>query len=284
MNPRRLNVLLILCSFMAPAACERTRAPGETTGRPEAEKAKEAGEVKKEEPGATREAKPAAGEVATGEVATTGVGTLSGRVIFRGSLPDSTTMFVPEAGDLEAHTTIVDARTRGLKNAVVWVEGAPPGIPVTSLPTVVLDQKDWTFLPHVLAVRAGQTVRFVNSDIANHNVHSLTSGNTFNLGFVSGTDITHRFRKPTGTRPVRLDCDIHHWMRAWVYVFRQDAFAVTDAQGRFRIEGVPSGRQRLRVHHADGELEAAREVVIETDGETRLDLEVGGASPVVGEK
>ncbi len=256
---------MVLWSLMAQAACERARAP---TGRPVAGEATD-------EPGSSRSA-----QTASGQVATTGGGTtLSGRVVFRGPLPDSTTMFVPEAGDLEAHTIIVDARTRGLKNAVVWVEDIPPGIPVAHLPTIVLDQEHWTFLPHVFAVRAGQTVRFLNSDLANHNIHSLTPGNAFNLGYPSGAVVTYRFRRPTGTQPVRLDCDIHEWMRAWIYVFRQDAFAVTDAQGRFRIEGAPSGRQRLRVHHADGELQATREVVIEKGTETRVRLEVGSAGP-----
>ncbi len=263
MNSHRLKALMVLWSLMAPAACERAHAP---TGRPVAGEATD-------EPGSSRGA-----QTASGQVATTGGGTtLSGRVVFRGPLPDSTTMFVPEAGDLEAHTIIVDAPTRGLKNAVVWVEDGPPGTPVTHLPTVVLDQENWTFLPHVLAVRAGQTVRFLNSDLANHNIHSLTPGNAFNLGFPSGVGLTYRFRRPTGTRPVRLNCDIHEWMRAWVYVFRQDAFAVTDAEGRYRIEGVPSGRQRLRAHHADGELQATREVVIEKDTETRVDLELESA-------
>ncbi len=85
MSSHRLKVLLMLWGLMAPAACERTRVPSE---RPEAGEAMN-------EPGGSQGA-----QTASGQAAPTGVGTLSGRVVFRGPLPDSTTLFVPEAGEI----------------------------------------------------------------------------------------------------------------------------------------------------------------------------------------
>ena len=259
-------ILLILCGIVASTSCER-RAPAPR-------EVSDADEASTETLGV-----PPTAASPRDDAAPSGVGVVSGRVVYRGPLPESTTMFILEAGgELEAHTVIVDPETRGLKNAVVWVEDGPPGAPVASLPSVKLDQRDWSFVPHVLAVRAGQTVVFLNSDVANHNVHSLSPGNAFNVGTPAGDGITYTFRKPTGTRPARLDCDIHEWMRAWVYVFREDTFAVTDPEGSFRIEGVPTGRRRLRIHHADGELEATIEVVVEKDRETRVEAEIGAAA------
>ncbi len=203
-----------------------------------------------------------------------GVGSLAGRVIYRGALPATTMMYVPEAGNVEAHTIVVDRVTRGLKNAVVWIDGNLPAAAISGLQPAVLDQDNWTFVPHILAVRSGQPVQFMNSDISNHNVHSLSGRNDFNLGTPVGTAVVRRFRRPTKMNPVRLDCDIHDWMRAWVYVFPHDAFAVTEPSGRFRMPGIPAGRWQLRVHHADGALTASLEVVVKKEAETHVDIEV----------
>jgi plastocyanin len=203
-----------------------------------------------------------------------GSGTLAGRVVYRGPLPATTKMYVPEAGEIDAHTIVADAESRGLKDAVVWVEGgpSPAKAPAASLEPAVMDQRSFGFTPHVLAVRAGQTVRFLNSDAANHNVHSFAAGNEFNLGTPTGGSAAHRFRKPTRGVPVKIGCDIHDWMLAWVHVFEDEPFAVTGAAGRFRLEGVPAGKHRLRVLHDDGKLAAESEVVV-VAGETR-ELEI----------
>ena len=63
-------------------------------------------------------------------------------------------------------------------------------------------------------------------------------------------------------------------MRAWLYVFRHAAFAVTDSEGRFRIEGVPVGTWSLRAHHADGALESKIEVVVARDSESEVVMEI----------
>ena len=206
------------------------------------------------------------------------LGTIVGRIVYDGSPSELTTMYIIEAGHLEAHTVITDPKTRGLKNAVVWVESVPARIPPEALSTVIQDQNNWTFRPHVLAVRALQTVRFVNSDLSNHNVHSVTPGAEFNFATPGSKDyqVTYRFRRPTGTDPVKLACDTHTWMRGWVYVFEHDAYAVTDATGKFRIDAVPAGSRRLRVHHADGSLEATQEIVVERAGETTTEIIVSG--------
>jgi plastocyanin len=204
-------------------------------------------------------------------------GAIAGRVVYRGPLPSSRTMYVPEAGTIEAHTIIADPASGSLKSAVVWVEGAPAAgggaeLPA-SFPAAVIDQRNWTFVPHVLPVRAGQEVRFLNSDIANHNVHSFHPGEAFNLGTPTGSTPSRRFRRPTGADPVRLQCDIHDWMLAWIYVFEHGAFAVTGEDGAFRIAGLPPGRWTVRAHHADGGLEAALEVDLAAGAEALIELE-----------
>ena len=201
-------------------------------------------------------------------------GTLTGRVVYRGPLPETTIMYVSEAGNLEAHTIIVDPPTRGLKNAVVWLEGTRRAHSISRLGPAAVDQINWTFIPHVVAVRVGQSVQFKNSDIANHNVHSWTPGHEFNMGTPTGESYYRVFRRPTGSKPVAVKCDTHDWMLVWIYVFAHDDFAVTDKAGVFRIEGVRPGKWRLNAHHADGGLHASREVVVRRDKPTELIVEL----------
>src|SRR5690606_37120358 len=100
-----------------------------------------------------------------------------------------------------------------------------------------MDQLDYAFRPPLLAVRSGERVAFSNSDPANHNVRasSLRPGNQFNVYTGSGGEYLHRFEADEKQRPVLIGCDIHAWMRGWVYVFDHPHFAVTDEAGRFAL-------------------------------------------------
>jgi len=66
-----------------------------------------------------------------------------------------------------------------------------------------------------------------------------------------GGKYEHRFVADALGRPVELSCDIHPWMRGWVYVFDSPLFSVTDAQGRFRIGPVSPGAYKLVVKQPD---------------------------------
>ena len=139
-----------------------------------------------------------------------------------------------------------------------------------------MDQRNYAFRPHVLALRSGDEVRFMNSDNANHNVHAIDSANAFNLAGGAGVALTRRFRRPAAGRPVAVGCDIHPWMKAWIYVFDHPWFAVTDATGAFRLDGVPPGKQVLGIHHADGALEARLEVVVEANRTVQVEAVLEG--------
>ena len=163
----------------------------------------------------------------------------------------------------------------GLRYAVVYLldapkDSAPPAAVVT------LNQRNFIFEPQVLAVRAGQTVHFTNDDPASHNVRSNDSNpaNRFNIDTATGAAAgnVHRFASMPDGVPVQLSCDIHPWMAAWVYTFDHDRFAVTTADGSFRIQNLPPGRHRIAVRQPSGRL--ARDLAVEVrPGETtRLDV------------
>ena len=197
-------------------------------------------------------------------------GAIEGRVIFDGTPPAPTAVI--EAGSSQP-VLYVD-RSGGLQYAVVFLpdaraEGSPPETPAT------MNQQQYIFVPQVLAVRAGQSVRFTNDDPANHNVHSSDGNraNSFNMYTGSGAaPAEHRFVVTPPDRPVQLSCDIHPSMVAWIYVFDHSQFAVSASGGQYRIENVPPGRHRLSVRQPAGKLERGVAVDVKAGETTRTDV------------
>lgn len=198
-------------------------------------------------------------------------GTLEGRVTYTGPAPPP--IAVAESGG-EQKVLHLD-RQGGLGFAVVALPDMRPAAGTPSGEAAV-DQRGFVFVPQVLAVRAGQLVRFTNSDPANHNVRSRdpNPANTFNLATADSRAVeTHRFAVTTMDRPVVLSCDIHPWMAAWVYASDHDAFAVTGADGTYRIDGLPHGRHRVSVRQPAGRLARELSAEILAGRTTRLDVQ-----------
>jgi plastocyanin len=137
------------------------------------------------------------------------------------------------------------------RRSVVYLAAAPLGA-FEEPPRLraVLDQRNETFLPYVLAVLAGTTVEFPNNDTTYHNVFSFSKAKRFDLGrYPRGQSRSVRFDRPG---VVRVFCEIHSHMSAFILVFAHPFFATTDAQGRYRIDGVPPGSYSV-VAWNDGE-------------------------------
>jgi plastocyanin len=130
-----------------------------------------------------------------------------------------------------------------LQNVVVYLEDAPPAPPGKPSP-VTLDQVNCQYVPHVVALRTGQTLHVATSDAAMHNVHGLCIVNdAFNFALVrpgQSKDLT--FAQP---EMFPVSCDVHPWMKAYVHVFAHRYFAVTRSDGSFEIPNVPSGAHTL---------------------------------------
>lgn len=144
---------------------------------------------------------------------------------------------------------VVVGEGNGLGNVFVHVkEGlqgtfAPPEGPVT------LDQKGCLYHPHLLGLRAGQTLRIVNSDETLHNVHAFARNNReFNVGQPVKGLVTERvFDAAEVMIPFR--CDVHKWMAAYVGVVEHPFFAVTASDGRFELAGLPAGSYVVEAWH-----------------------------------
>ena len=128
--------------------------------------------------------------------------------------------------------------------AVVYFESAPRGaFEDREAPHATLDQRDETFVPHVVAITAGTVVDFPNNDRTYHNVFSLSKPRRFDLGrYARGHSKSVRFDRPG---IIRVFCDIHSHMNAFILVFAHRFYAVTDNEGRYEIDSVPPGSYTL---------------------------------------
>jgi plastocyanin len=156
--------------------------------------------------------------------------------------------------------------------SVVYLESAPRAAFESADPAhAVLDQRNETFVPHVLAITTGTTVDFPNSDRIYHNVFSLSKTRTFDLGrYAAGRSQSIRFDRPG---IVRVFCDIHSHMNAFILVFNHRFFAVTDADGRYQIDNVPPGTYNV-VAWNEGLASEPRAATVPDGGSTELDFQL----------
>jgi len=154
--------------------------------------------------------------------------------------------------------------------SVVYLEVAPRGAFEQNEPIrAVMDQRNESFVPHVLAVTTGTTVEFPNSDRIYHNVFSLSKTRPFDLGrYAVGRSKSVRFEQPG---IVRVFCDIHSHMSAFILVFSHPFFAITDPTGRYRIDNVPPGTYTL-VAWNEGVTSESRQVLVTDAGTTEADF------------
>jgi len=159
------------------------------------------------------------------------------------------------------------------RRAVVYLDPAPRGaFDARDEPRARLNQRGEAFVPHVLAVVAGSTVEFPNSDITYHNVFSLSRTKPFDLGrYAAGHSRSIRFDRPG---IVRVFCDIHSHMSAFILVFAHRYFAVTDDEGRYRLDNVPPGAYTVFVWNESIPLESRRAVVGEQGGELEVNFTI----------
>jgi plastocyanin len=155
----------------------------------------------------------------------------------------------PAAGEaLEGVVELVEKgeTVPGTGGAVVWYEpegGVPRGTPRTA----EIGTREKRFLPRVTVVPPRSTVAFPNHDPIFHNVFSVSAGNRFDLGrYREGESRSTRLDKPG---LVRVYCNVHEQMVAYVMVVESPFHAVTDEAGRFRLDGLPPGRGSLVVWH-----------------------------------
>jgi len=180
-------------------------------------------------------------------------GKLAGTVKFVGAPPNLDAIPVNKnrdiCGDHKPSEGLVLSEDRGVKGSVILIEGVARGKKGTG--DVILDNRQCLFVAHVSAVAPGDQVRVKNSDPVLHNTHGFLGRTTvFNLALPikdQMIDVTKRLQKPG---VIRVLCDAHPHMSAWLVVHDSPYVAVTDDKGVFKIADVPPGVYRVTMWHA----------------------------------
>ncbi len=176
-----------------------------------------------------------------------------------------------KAGEVGEITGAV--RARGVKNpseVVIYIEKVegqfqPPLMPL------VIDVKMMNFVPHVLPVLVGSSVKFVNHDKMEHHAMALQKKQTiFDLPLPTGSS-SPQILKQAG--PVTILDNHHPEMSAYILVLQNLFFAKPDEKGNYTIANVPPGTYTLKTWHEKLEPEG-KEVKVSEGSKVRVDFEL----------
>lgn len=179
---------------------------------------------------------------------------LTGRVLFHGKVPPPRKITVTkdvehcQAAGGEVQEVVVSSEG-GLADVVVEIRGVKPsgGAWEWKEPEggYVLHQKGCSFHPRLLVMPNGADLHVFNDDPVSHNI------NTGQWNVLQPSGEKPIVRAVTNRGPVRVSCNIHSWMEAWIYPVQSPFYAVTGKDGTYRIEDVPAGEYRVSVWHAN---------------------------------
>jgi len=158
----------------------------------------------------------------------------------------------------------------GVQNVVVTIPKARGEIMASPAKSLVLDNRNCAFVPHVQIAPAGNEILLLNSDPILRDVHTRIGSETlFNVGLPTWRQVKKRLRREG---IVKVECDVlHTWQSAYIAVTSSPYFAVTDEKEEFVIEGVPPGTYQMDVWHEQlGGL--LKRVVVTGGGASQIDL------------
>lgn len=168
----------------------------------------------------------------------------------------------------------------GVANVVIYLQKVPTGYQAPPVPEepVILDMKECRFIPHVMVLRCNQKILFKNDDSIHHNARLDPIRNSgFNqvIGANNREGVSYTLKKPE-PRPFPVNGDLHPWMRAYILPLDHHFAAVTDAEGKFEIKGLPPGKHTFTVwHELPGYLKKELPIVIKADEVTEQELSFG---------
>jgi hypothetical protein len=179
-----------------------------------------------------------------------GSGTILGEVVLVGVPPSMQPLKLgadPICAAASSRDEQVIATNGKLENVFIRLTDGPAQ-PPPSVP-VVIDQVSCVFRPRIQGAIRGQTLQIRNGDRTLHNVHGYAGPSTlFNYAQPATAPPVER-GFPEGARVIKLKCDVHPWMTAYVLITDNGYFAVSGRDGSFSIRGIPAGSYHLEAWH-----------------------------------
>ncbi len=211
-------------------------------------------------------------------------GTFSGQFTYNGSAPNREKLELNKdlefcaPHNLKSDELIVDSKSGGIKNVILWLDtkssGKKPGFKSDKKHTepTLLDNKNCRFDPHISIVMTTQKLLVKNSDpIAHAALVNAFVNDPVNAVVKPKSKADTVYNLPyVEPLPIKVTCPIHAWMSAYLVVQDHPFVAVTDDNGRFKIEGLPAGEWTFRVWQ-----ESCGYVTSATQNEEVIDLDRG---------
>jgi hypothetical protein len=171
-------------------------------------------------------------------------GAIKGKVTYTGSVP--TRKIIPTkdqevCGGIRDEQQVIVGPDSGVMNAIVYLKEVPKGKRWDKpKKTPTINNRKCNFEPHVQVMPAGMNLAILNSDPVLHNTHGfLIKATVFNVAMPKqGMRVERPIKKPG---IVRVECDAHGWMLAWIYAADNPYYAMTGRDGSFTINDVPPG-------------------------------------------
>ena len=144
-----------------------------------------------------------------------------------------------------------------------------------------LDQKNCRYVPHVMAIMKDSVLKIHSSDPINHNLHSYSFDNDpVNIMFLPNQDDYElEFEEP---EIVKVECDLHWWMTAWIVVTENAFFDISGQKGAFQIPDLPAGNYTINAWHEV--LGSKSQKVTVGEGVTKINFDFSDIAPQVSKK
>ncbi|HTY56670.1 MAG TPA: carboxypeptidase regulatory-like domain-containing protein [Candidatus Binataceae bacterium] len=221
------------------------------------------------------------GRVLAAEAIAARGGTITGIVKLDGAIPNlRPPEIIKSANVCESvpNETLVVGPEKGIRYAVITLEGVPAEDAGGKEAPHELDNVGCRFVPHVQAMEINQSLVLKNTDHILHSDHAIFHGDQpqFNVGLYGGKVV----RKPmVNAGVVKIECDVHPWMSAYVIVTENPYYAVSDEHGEYKISGVPAGKYHLKIWHERlGTQE--KDVVVTDHGTAKVNFAYAGVKEV----
>jgi hypothetical protein len=196
-----------------------------------------------------------------------GGGTVAGQFVFDGEVPKLAPLVKEGDGNVKNaevcakqavpdESLIVDPSSKGIANIFVYLQKPPAGMPAdlkeSKDKVVKFDQHNCRFIPHALILRTDQSIEVLSDDPISHNTHVNPIRQDGKNQVLSPNDrsgsVKWDFTVPERL-PIKVNCDIHAWMSANWLIIDHPYAAITDKDGKFKIENVPAGEHKFLIWH-----------------------------------
>jgi plastocyanin len=147
------------------------------------------------------------------------------------------------------HLNVIVTDSNGKKQdqVVVFLEPQSVQGQISKPVDITIDQRDKEFIPFVTVVQKGTSIRFPNSDAIRHHVYSFSKQFNFQIPLYGNVEPKPIKFNTSGVIP--LGCNIHDWMKAFVFVSETPYYTLSNKSGAAKVNNIPKGKYLVKLYH-----------------------------------